>query len=431
MLHLGLAAERPESLAQAAIAIDAMGALVDAVGDRFGPNAEPLRQAVAALRLGFVEVSSEIGRAGDAAPDAREAPPLGHRSRIVAFLALLAGGIVAAPRSTRRSRSRSPGSRSTPTLRTDGSMRVVEHLTYDFTGSFTYGTRPIPLRAVPDHRRLGDGARQAARLGRRAVQPPVVLRREGRAAHVRRRRTPCARGRRSGRTSSSSTGSGSARPTRRSTASTWSSHVPPGAGALRAWGHGPLNGVVRVGTDSVRWKARSVPQGTFVEGRVATPSRAVPGAHSRRRPCRASRRSSPRNGVGRAGQPGAREAATTRAARARRARRRCSGSRRCSRCGGRARVPAHLARWGREPTRADDIGKYFRELPDDPPAVVDALMHWGHVRPERVRRDRARPRAARAISRSRRPTSNAGSCPTAPSTRSPAPRHPPATVGRR
>jgi hypothetical protein len=70
VLHLGLAAERPESLAQAAIAIDAMGALIDAVGDRFGPNAEPLRQAVAALRLGFVEVSSDVGQAGDATPGA-------------------------------------------------------------------------------------------------------------------------------------------------------------------------------------------------------------------------------------------------------------------------------------------------------------------------------------------------------------------------
>ena len=53
---------------QAAIAIDAMGALVDALGDRFGPNAEPLRQAVAALRLGYVEVSSQVGQDGDSAP---------------------------------------------------------------------------------------------------------------------------------------------------------------------------------------------------------------------------------------------------------------------------------------------------------------------------------------------------------------------------
>lgn len=68
VLHLGLAAERPESLAQAALAVDAMAGLVDAVGDRFGPNAEPLRQAVAALQLGFVEVSSEIGQVGETPP---------------------------------------------------------------------------------------------------------------------------------------------------------------------------------------------------------------------------------------------------------------------------------------------------------------------------------------------------------------------------
>jgi hypothetical protein len=63
VLHLGLASERPESLASAAIALDAMGGLVDAVGERLGPNAEPLRQAVAALRLGFVEVAGELGEA--------------------------------------------------------------------------------------------------------------------------------------------------------------------------------------------------------------------------------------------------------------------------------------------------------------------------------------------------------------------------------
>lgn len=38
-------------------------------------------------------------------------------------------------------------------------------------------------------------------------------------------------------------------------------------------------------------------------------------------------------------------------------------------------------RWGREPKAPDDLGKYFRDLPDDPPAVVDALMHWGRIRP--------------------------------------------------
>ncbi len=68
VLHLGLSAERRQSLTQAAIALDAMGALVDALGDRLGPNEDPLRQAVAALRLGFVEVSSEIDQAGGTDP---------------------------------------------------------------------------------------------------------------------------------------------------------------------------------------------------------------------------------------------------------------------------------------------------------------------------------------------------------------------------
>jgi hypothetical protein len=68
VLHLGLASERPESLASAAMALDAMAALVDALGDRLGPNAEPLRQAVAALRLGYVEVAGELGKGDAVAP---------------------------------------------------------------------------------------------------------------------------------------------------------------------------------------------------------------------------------------------------------------------------------------------------------------------------------------------------------------------------
>ena len=38
-------------------------------------------------------------------------------------------------------------------------------------------------------------------------------------------------------------------------------------------------------------------------------------------------------------------------------------------------------RFGKEPTPPDDIGEYFRDLPDDPPAVVNGLMHWGTIGP--------------------------------------------------
>ena len=58
VLHLGIAEERPESLAQAALAIDALATLVEGLGDRLAPNDEPLRQVLAQLRLAFVEVSN-------------------------------------------------------------------------------------------------------------------------------------------------------------------------------------------------------------------------------------------------------------------------------------------------------------------------------------------------------------------------------------
>ena len=43
---------------QAGLAIDALGALVDGLGDRLGPHAEALREAVTQLRLAFVELSA-------------------------------------------------------------------------------------------------------------------------------------------------------------------------------------------------------------------------------------------------------------------------------------------------------------------------------------------------------------------------------------
>jgi hypothetical protein len=46
-------------LADAGLAIDALGALVDALGDRLAPHHEALREAVTQLRLAFVELSSQ------------------------------------------------------------------------------------------------------------------------------------------------------------------------------------------------------------------------------------------------------------------------------------------------------------------------------------------------------------------------------------
>ena len=45
-------------LAEAGLAIDALGALVDTLGDRLAPHHEALREAVSQLRLAFVELSA-------------------------------------------------------------------------------------------------------------------------------------------------------------------------------------------------------------------------------------------------------------------------------------------------------------------------------------------------------------------------------------
>jgi hypothetical protein len=62
VLHLGLdhPGEEPAqpNLPEASLAIDTMGALVDGLGERLGDHYKPLADALAQLRLAFVQVSS-------------------------------------------------------------------------------------------------------------------------------------------------------------------------------------------------------------------------------------------------------------------------------------------------------------------------------------------------------------------------------------
>jgi hypothetical protein len=53
-IHLS---SQPPQLAQAALAIDAVAALVEALGDRLGAQTPVLSEAVSTLRLAFVQVS--------------------------------------------------------------------------------------------------------------------------------------------------------------------------------------------------------------------------------------------------------------------------------------------------------------------------------------------------------------------------------------
>jgi hypothetical protein len=62
-LHLN---QQPPNFIDAQLAIDALGSLVEGLGDRLGPDEEPLRDALAQIRLAFVQIKS----AGGAPPQA-------------------------------------------------------------------------------------------------------------------------------------------------------------------------------------------------------------------------------------------------------------------------------------------------------------------------------------------------------------------------
>lgn len=162
--------------------------------------------------------------------------------------------------------------------------------------------------------------------------------------------------------------------------------VPPGEGDVLVWAHGPLDGVI--GTEgatgsTVVAEVSDVPAGQFVETRVAVPVErfaVAPGAaeilpeivaeeeewaadaNERREQAR-------QDEIDRAEAEERREDA--------------------ARVLDVIVVPlAAIAawgfwmiwrRWGRDPKKPEDIGDYWREVPDDPPAVAAAFLKWGTV----------------------------------------------------
>ena len=57
-LHLN---QQPPNLVDAQLAIDALGSLVEGLGDRLGPDEEALRDALAQIRLAFVQIKTAGG----------------------------------------------------------------------------------------------------------------------------------------------------------------------------------------------------------------------------------------------------------------------------------------------------------------------------------------------------------------------------------
>jgi len=57
-LHLN---QQPPNFVDAQLAIDALGSIVEGLGERLGPDAEALRDALAQIRLAFVQIKSAGG----------------------------------------------------------------------------------------------------------------------------------------------------------------------------------------------------------------------------------------------------------------------------------------------------------------------------------------------------------------------------------
>jgi uncharacterized membrane protein len=147
-------------------------------------------------------------------------------------------------------------------------------------------------------------------------------------------------------------------------------------GEVRAWAHGPLDGVLRLEPDAVVSAADRVPAGQFVDNRVLMPVEWFVGTPDPEARLDAILDEEARNAL---------EAnrLRERAERTETWRRRIRDV--LTVLMGPLVVAAVAAfwrvwrRWGRDPARPGDIGDYWREVPDDPPAVGAALLAWRRV----------------------------------------------------
>lgn len=152
--------------------------------------------------------------------------------------------------------------------------------------------------------------------------------------------------------------------------------VPDGAGQFRGWAHGPLDGVIEVDDPVATARVPGVPAGRFVETRLVVPverfdltpgtTELLPGILDEE---------------GRLAD----EANRLRDEERRREELRQDVARGLDIFAVPVVALAGWAfwmiwrRWGKDPKKPDDIGDYWREVPDDPPAVGSALLKWNTV----------------------------------------------------
>ncbi|HET9443873.1 MAG TPA: DUF2207 domain-containing protein [Acidimicrobiales bacterium] len=263
-------------------------------------------------------------------------------------------------------------------LAPDGSMAVVEHITYDFDGDFSTGTRPIPRgeyeivdmrvsengEALPfdgapydlawhfrarDERRTFDIAYTVARAARVGPDVGELYWKFVGDQHP---------------------GVGRVRV---------ALEVPGDGLDIRAWAHGPLSGGLEIRGTLVLMSVDGLPAGRFVEGRVAVPAgnfTVAPTGGARLPAILAEEQ---------------RLADEANAERRRQAADECRRQRVADALeagwwlaplAGAAVFLVLFRRYGREHEPAVDAGEYLREPPDDPPAYVQALFAWRTVKPE-------------------------------------------------
>ena len=158
----------------------------------------------------------------------------------------------------------------------------------------------------------------------------------------------------------------------------WSATVrfPGGPGEIRAWAHGPLDGALRIDGDVVISAVDHVPEGQFVDNRIILPTERFDLVPSAQPKLDEILREEARNA-----ESANRQRAT--ADRNERLRRAAAGVLTV------LMVPLIAAAiaafywvwrtWGKDPPKPTDIGDYWREVPDDPPAVAVALLNWRRV----------------------------------------------------
>jgi uncharacterized membrane protein len=139
----------------------------------------------------------------------------------------------------------------------------------------------------------------------------------------------------------------------------------PDREGLRAWAHGPLNGIVEIDGPVVTLTVDDLDAGTFVEARVTSPSSnfTVTPIDEERLPTVLEEERGFADDANRertllkAGQIGAPLAGLA----------------------GLVGFFVIWLKWGKEPKPPDDVGDYWRDIPEDPPAVVQAINSWGAV----------------------------------------------------